>query len=73
MSATRITTTHLREANARRLGGNTWCVDGARAWCARHSIDWRAFVRVGVPVETVAAIGDEYAQQLVALAHELEG
>lgn len=31
----------------------------ARLWFERHRIDWRAFVRDGVDVETLRATGDQ--------------
>lgn len=68
MTGARVTTAHMREANALRLGGHTWCVEGGRAWCARNGISWSEFVRHGIPVERVAAVGDAYSQHLVALA-----
>jgi hypothetical protein len=42
-----------------------FCVDGARAWCARHGIDWRAFKRDGIAIERIEGIDDAFAQAIV--------
>ena len=41
------------------------CVNGSRAWFARHALDFRAFVRDGLDAETLLATGDAMAQRVV--------
>lgn len=52
----RATITHLREVN--------YCARGARAWFARHNLDWSAFLRQGIPVAHLEATGDALALRL---------
>ena len=49
------------------------CVPKMRIWCARQGIDFRAFVRDGIPAETLLATGDGIAEAVVKWAHECEG
>lgn len=44
------------------------CHRGARAWCARHGIDWQAFRRDGIEGDVLLAIGDAFAVAIVAQA-----
>jgi hypothetical protein len=63
-----ITSAHLRSIpyfSARR----GFCVTGARAWFARHKLDWRTFMRDGLPEETLLATGDAFAIAIVKHAH----
>ena len=41
------------------------CVNGTRAWFARHDLDFRAFLRDGCDAETLLATGDAMAQRVV--------
>lgn len=50
---------HIRE-----LG---YCNRGARAFFARHGLDWAAFLRVGIQAEQLQRTGD--AMALKAIAH----
>lgn len=53
---------HLRE-----LG---YCNAGSRAFAARHGMDWRAFLRDGIPVESVEATGDAMAIRVANRARQ---
>ena len=41
------------------------CVNGSRAWFARHGLDFRAFMRDGLDAQTLLATGDAMAQRVV--------
>jgi len=60
---------HIRER------GKLWyCVPGARAFFERHGLDWRAFIREGIPAEQLERTGDAMALKAVARARaEHEG
>ncbi len=55
-----ITIDHVRAAG--------YCVAGARAWFARHGLDFRAFLAHGLPAAVFLATGDAQALRLVAYA-----
>jgi len=59
-----VTLRHLRE-----LG---YCSRGARAFAARHGLDWPAFLRQGVPAAQLEATGDAMAQAAVDRARRTE-
>lgn len=40
------------------------CSRGARAFCARHGLDWARFLREGLPAEVLEATGDAMAIKL---------
>lgn len=44
------------------------CSRGARAFFARHNLDWQTFIKDGLPAEVIAATGDAMALQLVEVA-----
>jgi hypothetical protein len=44
------------------------CVSGARAFGRRHGLDWRKFVREGLPEEDLLATGDAMAIKAVEYA-----
>ncbi|BAO82906.1 hypothetical protein SMCB_0678 [Serpentinimonas maccroryi] len=52
-----ITVDHARAAGM--------CVHGARAWFARHNLDFRAFLIEGIDADTLLATGDAMAQRVV--------
>jgi hypothetical protein len=56
---------HLRE-----LG---YCNRGARAFFARHGLDWGAFLRRGLPAQTLEATGDAMALKVVTHAQQETG
>jgi hypothetical protein len=51
---------HMRE-----LG---YCNRGARAFFARHGLDWRAFLAGGIQADLLAATGDAMAMKVVERA-----
>lgn len=44
------------------------CSRGARAFFARHNLDWQTFLKDGLPAEVLAATGDAMALQVVEAA-----
>lgn len=44
------------------------CSRGARAFFARHNLDWQTFLKDGLPAEVLAATGDAMALQVVEVA-----
>jgi len=46
------------------------CVNGSRAWFARHGLDFRAFVREGLDAKTLLATGDAMALRVVEHARQ---
>lgn len=53
---------HLREIG--------YCNRGSRAFFQRHGLDWRAFLRAGLPEESFIATGDAMALKLVEHARK---
>lgn len=51
---------HIREARM--------CSRGARTFFERHGLDWRKFLKDGLPAETLEATGDAMALQVVEVA-----
>lgn len=49
------------------------CASGARAWFARHDLDWAEFVARGLPASTLEATGDALALQVVTHARAEAG
>lgn len=47
-----------------------FCRAGARDWARRQGLDWKDFVRNGIPSETLEATGDGFALALVKWARE---
>ena len=62
MSDLIVTITHVRAAGL--------CVNGSRAWFARHGLDFRAFLRDGLDAETLLATGDAMALRVVEYARQ---
>lgn len=56
---------HIRE-----LG---YCNRGARAFFARHGLDWGQFLREGIDAAELERIGDAMAQRAVEHAREEHG
>jgi len=46
------------------------CVNGSRAWFARHGLDFRAFLREGLDAQTLLATGDAMALRVVEYARQ---
>lgn len=55
-----VTMKHVRQAKM--------CSRGARAFFQRHDLDWRMFLREGLPAETVEKTGDAMALRVVEVA-----
>lgn len=66
-----VTREHLRGVRgfSARPG---FCNRGARAWFAKHGLDWAAFLRHGIDAEQLRATGDALALAVIAHA-EAEG
>lgn len=66
-----VTTKHLFTIRgySRRAG---FCRDKSKAFFRRHGLDWRTFVRDGIPASQLEATGDGLALALVAWARECE-
>jgi hypothetical protein len=62
MSAIRVRMKHIRAARM--------CSSGARAFFARHQLDWSAFLREGIPVEAMEATRDPMALRVATAARE---
>lgn len=45
-----------------------YCHRGGRAFCARHGIDWGAFIKHGIESEKLLATGDAMAERVVKVA-----
>ena len=71
MSELIVTTAHLFTipSFSKRPG---FCRGRSRAFCERHGIDWRSFVRDGVEASRLEATNDGMALALVAWARECE-
>lgn len=54
---------------SRRRG---FCRGQARVWFQAHGLDWREFVRNGIPAHVLEATGDALAVALVCWAKECE-
>jgi len=66
-----VTTEHLFtiEGFSRRRG---FCRGKSREWFEAHGLNWRDFVRNGVPAARLEATGDGLALALVAWARKCE-
>lgn len=49
-----------------------FCRAGAQAFFRAHGLDWRSFVRNGIPADDLAATGDAMAMALVDWAQRCE-
>lgn len=55
--------------DARAIGGRgVHCAPGIRAWFARYGLDYRAFVREGIPAHVLLDTGDAFALRVVQTA-----
>jgi hypothetical protein len=50
----------------------TYCVPGARLWCAANKIDFDKFLTEGLMASEFEATGDAIALELVQVAREVE-
>jgi hypothetical protein len=55
-----VTMKHVRQAHM--------CARGARAFFARHGLDYNRFLRDGLPVEQIRATGDAMAIKVAEIA-----
>lgn len=63
-----VTMEHARRASI--AGAGVLCAPGVRGWFARYGLDYRRFLREGLPAEDLEATGDPFAQRAVAIARE---
>jgi len=47
-----------------------YCAPAGRAWFAQHDLDWRDFLKNGLPVETAEQIGDHPGLTVAAAARK---
>lgn len=66
----KVTIQHLHSAPT-WTGRRGFCHNGARQFCARHGLDWPAFVRDGFDEEVLIATRDPMALRLVEHAREV--
>lgn len=45
-----------------------YCNRGARAFCARHEINWQVFIQQGIPVSDVEHIDDAMLKNVIQYA-----
>lgn len=57
-----VTHRHMRELN--------YCNRGAREFFSKHGLDWGDFLRNGIDVRKIEAIGDAMAMKVVAHARK---
>lgn len=61
----------MRHARAASLAGRgVLCAPSVRAWFMRYGLDYRTFLREGLPIEQVEATGDAFALRAAAIARE---
>lgn len=53
-----------RPDDARRAG---YCVKGQREWAKRHNLDFRKWVREGLPEDVLLATGDHMAVRMIEI------
>ena len=49
------------------------CVSGARQWFASNGLDFREFLKEGLPAPVLAALGDSLADRAIAAAELRHG
>lgn len=54
----------------RHIAALRYCNRGARAFFARHGLDWPAFLREGVPADALRATGDAMAARAADAAEQ---
>lgn len=57
----------------RHIAALRYCNRGARAFFARHGLDWAAFLASGIPAHELEATGDAMALKVVDRAREEAG
>lgn len=53
---------------ARHCRGTGLCLRGARVWVEAHGMDWRSFVKEGVPSDDPRVQNDAFAARVIAIA-----
>lgn len=57
----------IRPADVRAAG---YCLNyGAREFCRRYGLDFRRFVREGIPVDELQSINDAQLARVIEVAH----
>lgn len=57
-----VTIVHVRDAGL--------CSRGARAWFARHNLDFRDFLTKGLPISQIDALNDALGNKVAAAARD---
>lgn len=57
-----VTMTHVRQLH--------YCASGARTFCERYGLDWREFVRHGLPASQFEQTGDALGAKIALAARE---
>lgn len=55
------------------LDALSFCHGGARRWFALHGLNWAAFLRDGIPAETLARVNDPLANAAIEQAKKRHG
>ena len=50
------------------LRAASMCVRGAKQWFRLHKLDFASFLAKGLPATTLAALNDEMADRVIAMA-----
>jgi len=66
-----VTTAHMRSVPGLTATPG-YCIAGTRAWFSRYGLDWKRFVREGLPAEAFEATGDALALRLAEHARQRE-
>ena len=53
--------------------GVNFCRKGIKAFCERHGIDWKLFLKQGIPKEQLLAIDDAMATKAVEFMRKQNG
>jgi hypothetical protein len=62
----------MTRAYVRHIRASKLCMRGARAWCARHNINYTDFLQNGIDCDVLAATGDHFALIVCKIAREEE-
>jgi hypothetical protein len=65
-----VTAPRIHLGDVRAAG---YCVLGARDWFRRHGLDWRGFVRNGIPETDLLATGDALARRVIERKRDSHG
>lgn len=67
MSELRVTMRHVREKSPRGCG---WCTRGTKDWFDAHGMNFRDFLQHGLPIESLEAMDDPFAQRIAKFVRE---